>query len=203
VLDQTVVVLDFETTGLQIELGDRVTEVAALRVEHGTVIERFQTLVNCDVRMPRHIAKFTGITQEMIDAAPHVAQVFPNLLDFIGTDPVIAHNAAFDAAFMAHECDRLGLRRYPRDFICTVRIARQIFPELRTHALGALACKLGLEFTPGAHRAGTDAEVTAAVLRELSKLLGVQYPTVAITAETLRCVANGLELESNYIYSAA
>ena len=66
-LDQSVVVLDFETTGLQIELGDRVTEVAALRLERGQIVERFQTLVNCQVRIPSHIAKFTGITQAMID----------------------------------------------------------------------------------------------------------------------------------------
>ena len=169
-LAQTVVVLDFETTGLQLELGDRVTEVAALRLEHGHIAERFQTLVNCQARMPGHIAKFTGISQSMIDKAPDVAQVIPDLVDFIGSDPVIAHNAAFDEALMSTECERLGVARHPRNFICTVKIARYLFPDMRTHALGALACKLGLEFTPGAHRAGTDAEVTAAVLLAMTKL---------------------------------
>jgi len=201
-LDQSVVVLDFETTGLQIELGDRVTEVAALRLERGQIVERFQTLVNCQVRIPSHIAKFTGITQAMIDCAPSAAQVFPDLLDFIDSSPVIAHNAAFDEAIVAFECERLNLRRYPRDFICTVRIARYLFPQLRSHALGALASTLGLEFTPGASSAGTDAEVTARVLQAMTQILSARHPTCDITVGTLKRFSQGLEPESSYISAA-
>jgi DNA polymerase-3 subunit epsilon len=152
--------------------------------------------------MPRHIATFTGISQQMIDGAPHVMQVFPDLVDFIGQDPVIAHNGAFDEAIVASECERLGLNHYPRNFICTVKVARYLFPELRTHALGALAYRLGLQFTPGAHRAGTDAEVTAAVLLALIKTVSERYPTTPLTVDTLRRLAHGLDLESSYVSAA-
>jgi hypothetical protein len=68
--------------------------------------------------------------------------------------------------------------------------------------LGALACALGLEFTPGAHRAGTDAEVTSFVLLAMTKVLGARYPAIDITVDTLKRLTKGLELEASYISAA-
>ncbi len=82
--DQPIVMLDFETTGLSTVAGDRITEVAALRIVEGKVSERYVTLINCGVRMPAFVAALTGISQRMIDSAPPVAQVIPELLDFNG-----------------------------------------------------------------------------------------------------------------------
>src|SRR5262245_15221876 len=96
VLADSAIVLDFETTGLDADEGHRVTEIAALRVRGDRVVERFESLVNCGATIPGYIAKFTGITQAMVDDAPDAASTFRRLLDFIGTDSVIAHNAWFD-----------------------------------------------------------------------------------------------------------
>ena len=99
-LDQPIVMLDFETTGLSPVMGDRITEVAALRIVGGEVVERYVSLVNCNVRIPSFITGLTGITQAMVDSAPPVHRVLPELLDFIGSDALSAHNASFDEKFL-------------------------------------------------------------------------------------------------------
>ena len=76
--DQPIVMLDFETTGLSPAMGDRITEVAALRIVGGRVTERYVSLINCQVRIPSFITALTGISQAMVDAAPPVARVVPN-----------------------------------------------------------------------------------------------------------------------------
>ena len=68
--ERPIVMLDFETTGLSPEMGDRITEVAALRIVGGEITERYVSLVNCGVRIPSFITGLTGITQEMVDALP-------------------------------------------------------------------------------------------------------------------------------------
>src|SRR5439155_79933 len=83
--------------------GDRITEVAALRIDDGRVVERFVSLVNCGVRIPPFIVDYTGITQAMVDNAPPVDEVVPQLIDFIGADTLAAHNASFDDKFLTAE----------------------------------------------------------------------------------------------------
>ena len=84
VFDQPIVMLDFETTGLSPDAGDRITEAAALRMVDGVIAERFVTLVNCGTRIASYITALTGISQQMVDGAPLVRHVLPRLLDFIG-----------------------------------------------------------------------------------------------------------------------
>jgi DNA polymerase-3 subunit epsilon len=201
VLAESLVVLDFETTGLRSDHGDRVTEIAALRIRGNSVVERFETLVNCDMRVPAYITGYTGITQAMVDGALDGKLAFQNLLNFIGTDAVIAHNAAFDQGFLDSECKRLGLPHQVPEFICSVRIARRLFPLLESHALGCLALWLGLPFTPGAHRAGIDAAVTANILLRCCERIRSRYRVSAVTANMLRQFAS--EQANNTVASAA
>jgi DNA polymerase-3 subunit epsilon len=186
VLTDSAIVLDFETTGLRSDEGDRVTEVAALRIVGNEVVERFESLVNCNVRIPAYISKFTGITQPMVDAAPSAPVVFRNLLHFIGSDPVIAHNAGFDQGFLDSECARHGLIHQLPEFICSVRLTRRLFPDLKSHALGCLASRLGIPFAPGAHRAGVDAAVTANILFRASEILRARFSLPSIDIGALR-----------------
>jgi DNA polymerase-3 subunit epsilon len=186
VLAESIIVLDFETTGLRCDQGDRVTEIAALRVHGNRIVERFETLVNCGARIPAYIAKFTGITQSMVDTAPAAAGVFARLLEFIGPDAVIAHNAGFDQDFLDGECRRLGLVNHVPEFICSVQITRRMFPDLKSHALGCLASRLGIPFTPGAHRAAVDATVTANILFRASDILRTRFAVPSVDVSTLR-----------------
>ena len=177
-LADNLVVLDFETTGLRPDQGDRITEVAALRLQQGQVVARYESLVNCGLRLPTHIRSFTGISQPMIDSAPQPWQVLTELLSFIGSQPVVSHNAAFDQGFLDMECERLNLHRAGNDFLCTVLLARQLVPELVSHSLNALVRHFHL---PAAeqHRAAVDALSTTRVLLKLvelaTRMAGVQH----------------------------
>lgn len=184
-LTDSTIVLDFETTGLRCDEGDRVTEVAALRVCGNRVVERFESLVNCRMRIPAYISKFTGITQSMVDAAPEASSVFRDLLAFIGPDPVVAHNAGFDQGFLDAECRRHGLVHQVPDFLCSVQLTRRLFPDLKSHALGCLAARLGIPFAPGAHRAAVDASVTANILFRVSDILRSRFDLAHVDFQSL------------------
>ena len=120
VFEQPIVMIDFETTGLSPDMGDRITEVAALRIEGGRITDRFVSLINCNARIPSFITGLTGITQAMVDKAPPVAEVVPQLLDFIGSDALSAHNASFDEKFLRAESARLDLAPKHRSRVCSL-----------------------------------------------------------------------------------
>ncbi len=174
-LDQPIVMLDFETTGLSPDMGDRITEVAALRIVGGKVVERYVTLINCNVRIPSFITGLTGITQAMVDGAPPVSQVVPELLDFIGSDALSAHNASFDDKFLRAEAARLGLTPGYQSLVCSLKLSRRVFPKLSSYKLGNLSGELGIRFKSAAHRAESDAEVAAEVLIHIGKHIGSTY----------------------------
>jgi DNA polymerase-3 subunit epsilon len=184
VISEPVVVLDFETTGLS-PLSARVTEVAAIRIVDGQVVERFVTLINCGVTVPAEITAFTGITTAMVRAAPPVSDVMPALHRFLGRHAVVAHNAHFDQGFYEQELRRLNLASSSGDFLCTVRVARRVVPGLATYRLSALSAHCGVHFSSAAHRAEADALVTGEVLTSLSgRILESGIP--AVTARLLR-----------------
>lgn len=175
VFDKPIVMLDFETTGLSPDMGDRITEVAALRIAGGRVVERYVSLINCKVRIPSFITGLTGITQAMVDGAPPVDQVVPALLDFIGTDTLSAHNASFDDKFLRAESARLGLTPGYQGLVCSLKLARRVFPDLGSYKLGNLSSRLGICFKSAAHRAESDAEVAAELLLHIGRHLGRTY----------------------------
>ena len=172
VFDRPMVMLDFETTGLSPDMGDRITEVAALRIVGGEVTERYVSLVNCGVRVPAFITQLTGITQAMVDAAPPARQVVPELIDFIGGDMLSAHNASFDEKFLKAEGARLGRTTGHAGLVCSLKLSRRLFPGLASYKLGQLSRQLGIEFRGTAHRAEADAQVAADVLLHAARHLG-------------------------------
>ncbi|SHG95245.1 PolC-type DNA polymerase III [Massilia sp. CF038] len=173
--EQAIVMLDFETTGLSPAMGDRITEVAALRIEHGRVTDRYVSLVNCGVRIPSFISALTGISQAMVDRAPAVDQVLPQLLDFIGTDALAAHNASFDEKFLKAEAERLALVPAHVGLVCSLKLSRRVFPGMASYKLGQLSGQLGIRFRSAAHRAESDAEVAAELLLHMGRHLGSRY----------------------------
>ncbi|MBC7500331.1 MAG: 3'-5' exonuclease [Herminiimonas sp.] len=170
-----IVMLDFETTGLSPAAGDRITEVAALRIVNGRIVDRFVSLVNCNVRIPSFITQFTGITQSMVNGAPPASVVVPELLRFIGTDALSAHNASFDAKFLLAESDRIGLSSSHAQLICSLKLSRRVFPGMASYKLSTLASALGIRFNGTAHRAEADAEVSANLLIHIAEHLGRTY----------------------------
>lgn len=162
-MSDIVAVIDFETTGLSPRHGARATEIAAVIVENGVVVDRYQSLMNAGARIPPDIESLTGITNAMIRAAPAVDTVMHAVADFVGDYPLVAHNAAFDAKFWDAELLRLKRTR-SQAFICTLLLARRAFPQVASHRLESLVRYLGLPVTAQFHRALADAEMTVALL---------------------------------------
>jgi DNA polymerase-3 subunit epsilon len=188
VFDPPIVMLDFETTGLSPLAGDRITEVAALRIVDGVVRERYVTLINCGVRIPSFVTALTGISQRMLDSAPPVAQVLPRLLDFIGDDALAAHNAGFDARFLLAESQRLGLSPRHRGLICSLKLARRMLPGQGSYKLGGLAQALNISCRGPAHRAEADAEVSTRLLLHIGDALQRRYQCASIAPGLLEAI---------------
>lgn len=186
IFDKPIVVIDFETSGISPANGDRVTEVAALRIVGGEVIDRFVSLINCNVFIPAFITQLTGITQKMINGAPPANEVVPKLLEFIGTDTLSAHRVSFDEKFLKAESQLLGLQSQHQGLICTVKLARRVFPGLRQYALGPLAATLNIPFKSQAHRAEADAEVAAALLIHTATHLAEKHNLTSIDPQLLQ-----------------
>lgn len=166
----SIIILDFETTGISPEHGARTTEVAAVRVENGHITDRYQSLMNAGAWIPPFIEDLTGISNAMIRKAPPVAQVMHELAAFIGEVPLVAHNAAFDRKFLDAELARVGLRR-KQDMLCSLLLARRLFPDAPNHKLGTLVSHIGLQFQGRAHRALADAEMTALLWLHMHEVL--------------------------------
>jgi len=161
-----IAVIDFETTGLSPAMGDRATEVAIVMLEDGVVVDRFQSLMNAGVRISSFIESFTGISNAMVQAAPPAGEVMAAASCFVGDAPMVAHNASFDRRYWMAELARLDLPA-PQPWACTVLLSRRLYPEARSHSLGAMAALHRLPSAGRAHRAMADAEVAAALLARI------------------------------------
>lgn len=157
---QTVAVLDFETTGLSPNLGDRATEIAVILMRDGQVVDRFQSLMNAGRRIPSDVVALTGITNEMIASAPPASKVMKEAAAFVGKHAVVAHNAGFDKRFWQAELGLLGMTA-EHAFACTMLVARRIYPDALSHRLSNLADMLRLPKSGRAHRAMVDAEMAS------------------------------------------
>lgn len=156
----TVIVLDFETTGMSPDQGDRAIEVGAVKLEEGEVTDRFQCLMNPGMRINGFIQDFTGITNAMLNEAPPCEEVMDEFTDFIGDSNLVAHNASFDRRFLDAECYRIG-REYKGHFTCSMLAARRVYPDAPNHKLGTLVRFNHLPGDGTFHRALADAQMTA------------------------------------------
>jgi len=181
---ETYAVIDFETTGLSPNMGARPTEVAAILVRNGQIHEHYQSLMNPGVRIPAFIEQLTGISNAMVRSAPKVATVMRQVAEFVGTVPLVAHNAAFDKKFWDAELQLLKIRRQ-QEFICSLLLARRLYPEAPSHKLSELARHLGLLGAKRYHRAMADAEVTAHLMMATERELKSRYQLQRISHELL------------------
>lgn len=180
-----VAVIDFETTGLSPAQGDRATEIAAVILEDGKVVDRYQSLMNAGVRIPSFIEGLTGISNAMIREAPPVGQVMLEVANFVGDYPLVAHNASFDCKFWDAELERINLQRR-QEFICSLLLARRLMPDAPSHKLGALIDYANLPVAGRAHRALADAEMAASLLAHLMSELKSRHGIQQVTHELLR-----------------
>lgn len=180
----TVAVIDFETTGLSPDMGDRATEVAIVIVNNGKIADRYQSLMNAGVRIPAFIESLTGISNAMIRKAPPAAEVMQALAEFVGDVPLVAHNASFDSKFLDAEWSRINRRRR-QAFACSMLLARRIYPAAPDHKLGTLVSHLKLPSAARHHRALADAEMTAHLWTRMVSDIKQRYGMSAVPHDFL------------------
>ena len=166
-------VIDFETTGLSPDMGDRATEVGVVILCNGEIVDSYQSLINPGRPIPAFVQELTGISNGMVRNAPDGPSVMQALQSFVGDIPFIAHNASFDAKFLDAEYARAGLRRRT-EFACSLLLARRMYPDMPNHKLGTLVRYLSLPTTGDYHRALADAEMTAHLLARMLRDLEQQ-----------------------------
>lgn len=182
---EVVAVIDFETTGLSPAQGDRATEIAAVILADGKVVDRYQSLMNAGVRIPAFIEGLTGISNQMIRAARPATEVMREVSAFIGDIPLVAHNAAFDCKFWDAELARINQKRR-QEFACSLLLSRRILPQAPSHKLGDLVAFARLAAAGRAHRALADAEMAASLMLHLEEELRRRYQLREVSHALLR-----------------
>ncbi|HMI42203.1 MAG TPA: 3'-5' exonuclease, partial [Gemmatimonadaceae bacterium] len=157
------VVVDTETTGGSHWSTDRITEIAAVVVRNGEIVEVFETLVNPRRSIPYFVSKLTNITWDMVKDAPTFDRIAPDIMRVLEGNVFVGHNAVFDWRFVSAEISRSTGRQLRGRRLCTVKIARTVLPQLSRRSLDCVSRYYGVE-NHARHRAGGDAVATAKCL---------------------------------------
>ncbi|MBQ8136372.1 MAG: PolC-type DNA polymerase III [Clostridia bacterium] len=166
-IDSPIIVLDFETTGLNTHR-DRVIEIGAVKIMNGHVVDSLNLFVDPGMPLPPRITEITHITDQMLVGAPKAEAAIPQLMEFADGAPIAAHNANFDCSVLRAELGRIG-RSDPILQLDTLMLSRKLYPELRSHRLNSV-CKHLHVTLKGAHRAVNDAAATAQCLIQMLDL---------------------------------
>lgn len=167
-MDEPVIVLDLETTGIS-AYRDRITEIAAVKLHQGQIVDEFHTMVNPGYPIPRHITRITGITDDMVQDAPSIDQVLPHLKEFLGSHIIVAHNAGFDFNFLRYNFLMHQDHKLENRTLCTLKLANRLLdiPKRRLSD----CCEYFEVTNEQAHRAMSDVLATTQVLTNMVDLL--------------------------------
>lgn len=184
----SVVVLDFETTGLSPTYGDRAIEIGAVLIENNEIVDRFQSLMNPGMKISRFIEEYTGITNKMVSGAPSIAEVMDKFASFMAQHHLVAHNASFDSRFLDAELQRINRQRR-QEFACSMLISRRIYPESPGHSLETLVRYKNLKTDGVHHRALADAEMTGHLWTRMVNDLKADYKLKNIPFDLMQQLA--------------
>ena len=163
-----IICFDIETTGLKVTQ-EAITEIGAVRLRNGEIVETFQTFVDPEPRLTPEIIGLTGITDEMLRGAPKLKDALTAFLAFAGDAPLAAHNAEFDISFIRAGCRKCGIPFEPT-YIDTLILAQNLLPGLGKYKLDIVADHLQLpQFNH--HRASDDAVPVAQMLTKFFPML--------------------------------
>ncbi|MBW3020631.1 3'-5' exonuclease [Candidatus Woesearchaeota archaeon] len=167
-MEEGYVILDLETTGLS-KYYHKITEIAAMKVKNNEIVEKFETLVNPQVPIPKFITRLTGITNEMVENEPTINEVMPKFIEFLGDHPIVAHNATFDHGFLTENAIKCGLEMNNKK-ICTKKLANRLLPESPSKRLTDLCSHFNI-INDQAHRAMSDVKATYQLLNEFKNMM--------------------------------
>jgi DNA polymerase III subunit epsilon len=158
-------VIDVETTGLSPRLHS-IIEIGIVKISNLKIVDKYQALVNPGRIIPFYISNITGITNDEVFEAPFFEEIANEISAFISAGILTGHNISFDKNFLRKEflsCNQTNINNLS---LCTHKLAKRLYPELRRKSLGSLCKHLNLH-NKNAHRALPDAEVTAQVFLKM------------------------------------
>ena len=162
---------DTETTGLEPQSGDRIVEIAAVRLRGKEKVASFQSLVNPHRAISEAAFRVNQITPPMLQDAPSMQEVMPQFLDFIKGSCLCSYNAAFDLEFLDYELGLMG--KGPLEGLVVVdvlKMSRRLIPGLERYSLSFVTEKLGIKFEQK-HRALSDVELTMRLFDKFRAML--------------------------------
>ncbi|MBU2492623.1 MAG: GIY-YIG nuclease family protein [Bacteroidetes bacterium] len=162
-------VFDFETTGTSAKY-DKVIEIGIVKIKGNEIVDTYSTYINPGRQIPYYITDITGIKTEDIADAPYFEDIVNNIEDFFGDSILVAHNLQFDQSFLKSELYQIGRDEFKNSNLCTLKIARKLYPELKSKSLGSLVSHFRI-LHKGIHRALGDARATAEIFLKMMKHL--------------------------------
>lgn len=178
------IIVDLETTGINYKR-DKIIEIGAIKIDKWGKRRTFHSLIDPEISLPKAITELTGITDAMLTGKPLIEEVIGDFLSFVGDGQLVAHNAAFDGAFLG------AFTEIPKEeYLDTIILAKMAFPMLNSYALGNITAYFGIG-NENQHRALSDAEATADLFQLIEEsfaladkgliaawihLLGKKYP---------------------------
>ena len=174
-LESEFVVFDTETTGFNAANGDSMIEIGAVKIKNGQITDRFDELINPGRHIPDKITELTDITDEMVKDALDEEKATKKFLKWIGSLPLVAHNAKFDIGFLEMAIKKYKLEELKNTVIDTLELSRALDQGFARHSLSALVKRYNVPFDEESHHRGDyDAEGTALVFYKMCKKLDSQ-----------------------------
>jgi DNA polymerase-3 subunit epsilon len=166
-------IFDTETTGLSPDQGDRIVEMAAIKIVDGRITnEKFEALINPERPISFSALAVNGITNEMVENKPTMHKILPKFLQFVGDSALVAHNAPFDKKFLQAEINKCGINLPIPKFVCTLSMSRKLYPQERRHNLDVVASRMGVGMVEeDRHRALGDVKITAEVFIKFLEII--------------------------------
>jgi DNA polymerase III subunit epsilon len=168
------VVFDVETTGLSPQNGDRIVEIAAIRLRNWEIVDTFESLVNPGRELPPEAQQIHHITEAMLAKAPTADCVLPQIIDFTGGACLVGHNIKFDLNFLCYQLSMAGRKlREETPAIDTLKMAKELLPHLTSFRLSHVAHALGASVKE-IHRALPDVQLTTMIMKRLMDIAAEQ-----------------------------
>lgn len=171
-------VVDLETTGTNVNHGDRIIQIGCVLVQDGEIINHFETKINPREKIPRSIVQLTGIEDKDVRKAPLFEDIAGTIYSLLAETTFVAHNVNFDFPFLNAELERAGYPSLSIPAIDTVTLSQILLPTAKSFRLRDLTSSLHIEHAHP-HSAVSDAEATADLLNDLLRRVQ-ELPTLTL-----------------------
>jgi DNA polymerase-3 subunit epsilon len=162
-------VFDFETTGVSAR-NDKVIEIGIVKISKGKIVDTYSSFINPGRLVPPFITNLTGITTSDVQDSPYFEDIYNSIKEFVGDTVLVAHNLSFDYSFLKHECSSANLDMPGNNAVCTLKLAKKLYPHLPSKSLGNLIKVFKIKHR-NVHRALGDATATAKLFLKMFSTL--------------------------------